>query len=176
MNVDLTDDYFAYGADLDLARLRARAGDTQVVSPARLAGYRVAFFGHDPVWDSGMETLVADDQAETWGVLYRLRPLEWERLDLCMGANLDGAGAYFHYPVEVTTPSGETRLVRTYRKSARGEPCPPSREFLAHLLASARARGLPESYLATLSALPSTPARYPVPKQDPAQRRHLHVL
>jgi hypothetical protein len=73
----LTDLYFAYGGDMDFATLRARAGGAQVVSPARLEGYRLAFFGHNPVWDSGMETLVADTKAETWGVLYRLLAAEW---------------------------------------------------------------------------------------------------
>lgn len=174
--MDLTDLYFAYGADLDLAGMRRRAGEIQVVSTARLVGFRLGFFGHDPVWDSGMETLLADDKAETWGVLYRLRPAEWERLDACMGATLAGTGAYFHYPVEVTTGTGERCLVRTYRKSMRGEPRLPSREFLIHLANAARARTLPEDYQGYLRSLPSTPARYPVPRRDPEQRRHLHVL
>lgn len=174
--MDLTDLYFAYGADLDLARMRIRAGEVEVLSPARLAGFRLAFFGHDPVWDSGMETLLTDEKTETWGVLYRLRPLEWERLDVCMGATLDGAGAYFHYPVEVTTEKGETHLVRTYRKSVRGEPRFPSSEFVAYVAGAARARGLPPAYLDFLSSMPSVPARYSVPRREPTQRRHLHVL
>jgi hypothetical protein len=174
--VDLTDLYFAFGADLDFARLRARAGDAEVVSPARLPGFRLAFFGRDPVWDSGVEALVADAEAETWGVLYRLRPLEWERLDTCMGTDLEGSGAHFHYPVQVETMAGEALLVRTYRKSVRGEPCPPSREFLAYLVEAARARALPEPYLASLSSLPATPARYPVPKRSASERRHLPLI
>ena len=36
----LTDLYFAYGADMDLATLKARSGDADVVSTARLVGYR----------------------------------------------------------------------------------------------------------------------------------------
>jgi hypothetical protein len=174
--VDLNDFYFAYGADMDCARLRARAGDVEVLAPARLAGYRLAFFGHDPVWDSGMETLRVDERAETWGVLYRLRPLEWERLDARMGAALDGTGAHFHYPVEVTTADGKDFLVRTYLRAERGEPRLPSTEFLAFLLAAGRARSLPTSFLEHLQSLPSTPARYPVPKHDSAHRRHLHVI
>src|SRR5512147_3071453 len=164
--MDLSDLYFACGEDLDLASLRARTGGGEVVSIARLGGYRLAFFGHNPVWDSGVEALVADDGAETWGVLYRLRAIEWERLDTLVGAGLDGTGAHFHYPVEVETPAGEHCLACTYRKATRGQAQPPSREYLALLVEQASARGLPAGYVEALAAIPSTPARYAVPQRD----------
>ncbi len=174
--MSLTDLYFAYGAHMDLPTLRALAGDARPVSPARLLGYRILFSGHDPVWDSGTETLVADAQADTWGVLYRLRAAEWERLDLCMGATLEGAGQHFHYPVDLTTPLGERLQARTYQKSARGEQRPPSREYLDFLVAAAASHGLPAPYREALTTLPAPPARYPVPKTDPARRRRLPIL
>jgi hypothetical protein len=101
-------------------RSRRVPAEHAVVAPARLVGYRVAFFGHNPVWDSGLETLVAEVEAETWGVLYRLRAAEWDRLDTCVGATIEGSGAYFHYPVEVVTSNDERHQVRTYRKSSQG--------------------------------------------------------
>jgi hypothetical protein len=174
--MDLSDLYFACGEDLDVTALRARTGGGQVVSIARLSGYRLAFFGHSPIWDSGVEALVADDSAESWGVLYRLLPLEWERLDAALGAGIEGAGAHFHYPVEVATPAGQRCLARTYRKASRGQAQPPSREYLAFLVEQASARGLPPSYLELLAAIPSAPARYPVPKREGPVRRRLHVL
>jgi gamma-glutamylcyclotransferase (GGCT)/AIG2-like uncharacterized protein YtfP len=172
----LVDLYFAYGADMDLPTIRARAGGAEFVSAARLRGYRLAFFGHNPVWDSGVETIVADDEAELWGVLYRLRPAEWDRLDTFHGAMLEGTGAYFHYPIEVTTPAKEQYQVRTYRKSSHGQPRLPSSEYLAHLAASATSQGVPATYQSALQALPSIPATYPVPKKDPTERRRLHLI
>jgi gamma-glutamylcyclotransferase (GGCT)/AIG2-like uncharacterized protein YtfP len=172
----LTDLYFAYGADMDLPGLRARAGGAEVVSTARLMDFRLAFFGHDPVWDSGMETIVVQAGAETWGVLYRLLPAEWDRLDTFHGAALDGAGMYFHYPADVTTPGGVQYQVRTYRKSAQGEPRLPSSEYLKYLIAKAAAHGIPETYQDALRAMPSTLARYPVPRKAPNERRHLPLL
>jgi len=172
----LTDLYFAYGADMDLPTLKSRAGEAEVVGIARLVGYRLAFFGHNPIWDSGLETIVTDPAAETWGVLYRLRPAEWERLDTCLGATLEGTGTYFHYPVEVATPQGEQYLVRTYRKSSHAQPSLPSSEYLAHLTASATAQGLPSDYRNAMQALPSIPAKCSVPKKDPTERRRLHVI
>jgi hypothetical protein len=173
--MSLSDLYFAYGAHMHIETLRALTGDASVVSSASLAGFRLAFSGYNPVWDGGSETLGADEHAETWGVLYRLRPLEWERLDGHMGATLEGTGAHFHYPVDVTTPSGDKLQVRTYQKSTRGEPRAPSREYLAFLLAAATARGLPATYRESLAALPVVPASYPVPKND-SKRRRLPVL
>lgn len=172
----LTDLYFAYGAHMDPAVLREQAGDVEVFSPARLVGFRLAFSGHDPVWDGGTETLIADAAAETWGILYALRAAEWERLDLCMGATLEGMGAHFHYPVDVETPLGQRLQARTFRKSVQGELRPPSREYVAFLIAAAAGGGVPEEYRRQLGAVAAEPARYPVPRRDPAKRRHLPLL
>lgn len=177
--MSLSELYFAYGAHMDLGTLRALTGDLLVVSPASLHGYRVAFSGYDPLWDGGNETLIADGHAETWGVLYRLRSLEWERLDASMGATLEGTGAHFHYPVDITTPLGDRLQVRTYQKTTRGEPRPPSREYLAFLIAAAATQGLPATYRDRLAAVPVGRASYPVPKIDPTRaptRRRLPVL
>jgi hypothetical protein len=172
----LADLYFAYGVHMDVPTLRERAGDVEVVSPARLVGFRMVFSGHDPIWDSGTETLVADATAETWGILCALRPAEWERLDTCMGAGLDGVGAHFHYPVDVETAAGQRLQARTFRKSVEGERCLPSREYVDFLVAAATVGGLPDGYGQKLAALSAMPARYPVPRKDPAKRRHLPLL
>lgn len=172
----LTDLYFAYGAHMDLPTLRERVGDVEVFSPARLMGFRVVFSGHDPIWDSGTETLVTDATAETWGILCALHAAEWERLDLSMGATLEEAGAYFHYPVDVETPVGQRLQARTFRKSVQGEVRLPSREYLAFLVAAATVGNLPDGYVRRLGDTPAMPARYAVPRRDPAKRRHLPLL
>lgn len=174
--MDLTDLYFAYGAEMDRETLRARCGGGEVVSVASLSGFRLAFFGHDPVWDSGMETLVADASVSVWGVLYRLNSAAWDRLDALKGATLEGAGTYFHYPVEVGTSVGASCLVRTYKKNTHGTPQLPSKEYVALLLKGAAAHGLPLVYQEFLQSLPSMPAAYAVPRVDPKRRSPLVVL
>lgn len=174
--MDLTDLFFAYGAEMDRRTLWGRAGGGEIVSVACLAGYDIAFFGHDPTWDSGMETLVANDDASVWGVLYRLSPSAWDRLDVFKGARLDGAGTYFHYPVEVVTSGGGSCLVRTYRKNThRARRC-PSREYLALLAKGAAEHGLPLAYQDHLRALAAEPATYPVPRPEGKKRGSLVVL
>jgi len=174
--MELSNLYFAYGADLDLDNLKRRAGHAEALSSASLPGFKLAFFGHDPLWDGAMETLVRDPHAVTWGVLYRLDPTAWERLDTLVGATLDGSGLYFHYPVEVTTPDGHVHAVRTYKKDVQGTPRTPSTEYLLMFLRGATAHGLPSSYLEFLRALPSHPAKKTVPTTDPHRRRSLPVV
>ena len=174
--MELTDLLFAYGAEMNRATLRARSGGGEMVSAAFLSGCKIAFFGHDPVWDGGMETLLADDHAGVWGVLYRLTAVAWERLDACKGATLDGGGSYFHYPVEVMTSGGGSCLVRTYKKNTHGTSSCPSSEYVALLLKGAAENGLPLGYQDFLRAIPSKPAKYVVPRTDGKKRGSLVVL
>jgi gamma-glutamylcyclotransferase (GGCT)/AIG2-like uncharacterized protein YtfP len=174
--MELTDLLFAYGAEMNRETLRARCGGGEMISAAFLSGCRIAFFGHDPIWDSGMETLLADDNAGVWGVLYRLTVSAWEKLDTYKGATLDGAGNYFHYPVEVVTSGGGSCLVRTYKKNTRGTPHCPSSEYVALLLKGAAENGLPLGYQDFLRAIPSEPAKYVVPRTDGKKRGSLVVL
>jgi len=174
--MDLTNLYFAYGADMDLDNLKRRAGNAQAVSVASLPGFRLAFFGHDPLWDGALETLLRDEHAVTWGVLYRLDPTAWERLDTLVGATLEGSGLYFHYPVEVATPDGQVHAVRTYKKDVQGDPRTPSAEYLAVILKGATVHGVPGDYLDILRAIQSHPAKKTVPTTDPKQRRSLPMI
>jgi len=174
--MDLTDLFFAYGAEMDRETVRARCGGAEVVSAACLSGYQIAFFGHDPIWDSAMETLVADDSAAVWGVLYRLNDVAWDRLDACKGATIEGVGTYFHYPVEVITSGGGSCLVRTYKKNTHGAPSCPSNEYLALLRKGAAAHGLPLAYQDFLRSIPCETARYAVPRTDGKKRGSLVVL
>ena len=173
--MELTDLLFAYGAEMDRGTLRSRCGGGEVVSAAFLSGCQMAFFGHDPVWDGGMETLVAGDSG-VWGVLYRLTASAWEKLDMYKGATLDGAGNYFHYPVDVVTPGGGSCLVRAYKKSTNRIPHCPSSEYVNLLLKGAVENGLPLAYQDFLRSIPSEPAKYAVPRTDGKKRGSLVVL
>jgi hypothetical protein len=174
--MDLTDLYFAYGADMDLNHLKRRAGHAIPVGPARLEGYRLAFFGHDPMWDGAMETLVRAPGAVTWGVLYRLDPAAWDRLDTLVGATLEGSGLYFHYPLDVITAEGQGYSVRSYKKDVQGVPRTPSTEYLELFLRGAAAQGLPDTYQEFLRTLPHHRAKKDIPATDPRRRRSLPVL
>lgn len=167
---ELTNFYFAYGADMSPRVLRDRGVRAEAIAIAQLCDFELAFFGHSWVWDSGQETLVERHGASVWGVLYQLTSLDWERLDDWMGARLDGAGAYFHYPSIVRTPSGEPHHVRFYKKDILRQPTLPSDAYLAQLIEGARYHCLPSGYIAQLEQLPVHKADPTVPRSGNARR------
>lgn len=155
--------YFAYGPDMDPDVLRARGGRPEAVAVARLSGYRLAFHGYSETWDSGMETLVPDPLSETWGVVYRLRARDWDRLDAWMDARLDGAGMYFHFPSEVVDLAGRTHSVRFYLKDVLGEPRLPSVDYLDLVVGGAGRQGLPLDYVDSLRRMVARKPSFRVP-------------
>jgi len=158
--------YFAYGGDLDAAQIATRCEAPELIGRAVLPGHRLSFHGRSPVWDGGEATVVEDETAELHGVLYRISSSDFDRLDIWQGVRLDGTGRYFHFPVDVVDETGHTVDALIYKRAVLGEPAPPSDAFLAHIVGGARARGLPDAYVATLAALPSRPAAGPVPRED----------
>jgi hypothetical protein len=155
--------YFAYGPDMDPEVLRRRGGRPVAVAVARLADFRLAFFGRTATWDSGMETVVKSPGDEVWGVLYDLGALAWDHLDGWMDARMDGAGTYFHSPVEVVDLSGRRHHVRLYRKNRQGEPTLPSVEYLDLIVGGAGQQGLPTRYVERLRRTVARKASFPVP-------------
>jgi gamma-glutamylcyclotransferase len=159
----ISDLYFAYGSNMNLEQIQARCSRPKLVSPARLDGHRLAFYGYTETWDGAYETAVPMPGCEVWGVLYSLSALDWERLDLWQDARMDGGGMYFHFPVAVTDPQGNEYRARMYKKDVQGEPRLPSREYLEFILSGAQQHGLPGYYTRKLEKLATIKASYPVP-------------
>lgn len=157
--------YFAYGLNLDLATIKQKCSKPQVLGVARLAGYRLAFFEHTSVWDGAMETIVPEEGAQVWGVLYSLNLFDWEELDNHEDARMDGTGAYFHYPVTVETQEGTLLDATVYLKARWGQSNHPSSEYMAVVCKAAREQGLPDSYIDFLERIETKPAAYVVPKR-----------
>jgi hypothetical protein len=159
----VSDWYFAYGANMNLAQIRSRCSRPVVVAVARLADHRLAFYGHTETWDGAMETVEPTLGHEVWGVIFALSRLDWERLDEWQGARMDGAGMYFHFPATVTDLEGRAHGVRFYKKDIQGVPENPSREYLEHIARGAAENGLPPRYIETLIKRNANKASYKVP-------------
>jgi cation transport regulator ChaC len=159
----LSDWYFAYGSNMNLAQIRSRCSRPVVVAIARLADHRLTFYGHTETWDGAMETVEPTPGYEVWGVIFQLSRLDWERLDEWQGARLDGAGQYFHFPVTVTDMDGQDHNVRIYKKDVQGEPRDPSHEYLEHIAHGAAENGLPPHYVEALLKRKAKQASYKVP-------------
>jgi hypothetical protein len=155
--------YFAYGSNMNPEQIGARCHEPRVLGLARLSNHKLAFFGNSKRWDGAEETIVQAPGSELWGVIYKLNFSNAEQLDSWQDVRLDGTGPYFHFPTEVIDSDGMPHSVLLYKRNQLGEPQLPSREYLDFILAGARARGLPGSYIDGLSRLSCKKAGYAVP-------------
>ena len=156
--------YFAYGFNLNFERMKQKCTKPRVLGIARLPGHKIGFYENSVIWDGAVETVVPDTQSEVWGVLYQLESYDWEQLDNCEDARLDGTGEYFHYPVEVLDEENGVREASIYKKARLGEPKLPSTEYLDIIIQGAKEQGLPEFYIAMLESIASKSASYAVPR------------
>lgn len=156
--------YFAYGSNMNSFQMQKRCAKPKVVTIARLADYRIAFFGHSKIWDGAQETLVRHPGHEVWGVVYEISTVDQERLDAWQDVRMDGTGPYFHYPARVKGADGQMYTVLFYKKDILGEPRRPSKPYLDFIITGAKEKQLPPGYIQDLKAVESNPATYPVPK------------
>ncbi|WP_370675173.1 gamma-glutamylcyclotransferase family protein [Pleomorphomonas sp. PLEO] len=154
---------FLYGADLNPERLAACCPGAVVKAIGELRDHRLAFFGHNDLWDGGEETVLAEDGASVHGIVVALSTREADFLDKVRGVRLNGTGSHFHSPVTVETPDGSLGVV-LYKLDDSRTPAPPSAEYVAYMVAGARHFGLPPICLAALETLPARPATMPVPR------------
>ena len=163
--------YFAYGSNMNLAQMKQRCSGSKVLGIACLPGYKVGFYGYSAIWDGAQETVVSDPQSEVWGVLYEMQVFDWEALDGYQDARFDGAGQYFHYPVEVIDREQGLIKAMIYKKNILNEAKSPSAEYLDFIVQGAKEQGLPEEYIAHLQNKETKPASYVVPSVGPSKFR-----
>lgn len=77
--------YFAYGSNLDTARMARRCPRATVVGPASLPDHRVAFVGRSRAWDAAVATVTPADGV-VHGLLYEIDDGDLAGLDRFEGA------------------------------------------------------------------------------------------
>src|SRR5687768_9508378 len=73
--------YFAYGSNLDAARMRQRCPSAVPGPTATLPRHRLVFCGHSRGWGGGVASLASDRRSVVAGRLYRLQAPDLARLD-----------------------------------------------------------------------------------------------
>lgn len=154
---------FAYGTNMNSRVLSRRCAHPVRVSNVFLPNARLAFFGYSREWDGGLETCVEQTGNQLWGVLYAMSAMDWERLDHCQDARLDGNGKYFHYPVQVYDSRGNSYEALTYKLDDCNLSSSPSECYLTHILEGAGENLLPARYMDSLRSIRSVPVHYAVP-------------
>ena len=130
----MSDFYFAYGSNMDPARVAARGLSAIAMRGAVLSGHRLVFDKHaSDHWGSAHANLVPDPIATVEGVLY----------ELADGREIEKMDVFERTPVNyrrerVAVESGGARIVAwTYfaNPAVRRDGLRPRRDYLAHLLA-----------------------------------------
>ena len=161
--------YFAYGSNMDLEQMGSRCPASVPVGTARLARHRVV------VMREGYASVVRDPRRTVWGLLWDLALADVAPLDRYEGVS---GGLYTKAHLPVLAGQGPRRaLVYLGRNGGPGVPRPG---YMEGVVAAARKAGLPERYLAELSAhipfgakLP--PGQVPEPPQGTPAVRPRHA-
>ncbi len=139
--------YFAYGSNMDAAQMKERCPNAELLGPAVLKNYELAFTIYSQKRKCGCADVVPKDGALVYGLLYRLTDEDQERMNAHEGHPI-------HYQrVTVTvTHSGEDQEAVTYEVVNKQEPIPTSNEYLDLLRNAAKLHAFPEDYQAMLAA------------------------
>ena len=148
--------YFAYGSNMETATFSGRRGIAyRRAVPARIPGWRLVLDkpGIVPV-GHGFANIVPDDAAAVLGVLYEIRTVELDHLDLSEGVLI---GNYRRVEVVAETLTSRATKVgaQTFASDRRDVSLRPSTRYLACLIAGAREHGLPAAYVEWLRAVPA---------------------
>lgn len=148
--------YFAYGSNMETATFSGRRGIAFLRAvPARVSGWRLVLDkpGIVPV-GHGFANIVPDDAALVLGVLYELRAVELDHLDLTEGV-LIGNYRRVEVAAETLASSAVQVAAQTFVSDRRDVSLRPSTRYLACLIAGALEHGLPAAYVEWLRAVPA---------------------
>jgi hypothetical protein len=120
--------YFAYGSNLDPARMRRRCPTAAPVGPAMLGGWRLAFGGHSRAWGGPVATLVRAADERVDGLLYELALGDLADLDRVEGH----PASYRRKRLRVVDGEGYGRLAHVYILPVDAE-APPASDYLGVL-------------------------------------------
>jgi hypothetical protein len=152
--------YFAYGSNLDLDQMHARAPGVRVVGLGLLRDYRLTFPLRSETWGGGAAGLTHAHGGTVWGVLYDLSDSDLASLDQREGWH--GPGDHHNTydrdlaTIELTRADDGSvpRRVRATTYFARKlNPTPPTRAYLDAMLRGARHHRLPPEYIEELESI-----------------------
>lgn len=133
--------YFAYGSNINLDQMARRCPNAEVVGPATLNGYRLAFRSQ-----SGVATILPAPAKQVKGLLWRLTPECEQSLDRYEGH------PHFYYKderINVLDKAGKEYTVMAYVMSREfeWEPHMPSMPYYMGIAEGYKQNGIPFRHL-----------------------------
>jgi hypothetical protein len=153
--------YFAYGSNLEPQQMRRRCPDHTVVGLAELREHKLVFplTSHD--WGGGVASVGVAHAQSVWGMVFDLSESDLVSLDRYEGyvGPDDQHNLYDRATVPVQLVRADdgsfARRLRPLIYLARAaNPSPPSRRYMAAIVAGARHHKLPSEYIAKLLSIP----------------------
>jgi len=139
--------YFAYGSNMSVDAMAHRCPRSKAIGPARLERHRLA------VMREGWLTAVRDPRSAVHGVLWELALSDAPALDRYEGL---AQGLYAKVAQPVVAPGGAKRALVYF--GANAGPGTPRADYMADIVAAARAWPLPAQGIAALKAIRRTAA------------------
>jgi hypothetical protein len=136
--------YFAYGSNMSLARLRARVPSAVPLGRHVLPGHELRFHKVSKDGSGKCDAFRTDAvDAQVFGMLFRIDPAEKPMLDA-----VEGLGwGYASHELELIAPNGGVVWAHTYIATRIDQRLQPYSWYLHHVLTGAREAELPEHYI-----------------------------
>jgi Gamma-glutamyl cyclotransferase, AIG2-like len=140
--------YFAYGSNMSVQAMARRCPRSKAIGVARLQRHRIA------VMREGWLTAVRDPRSAVHGVLWDLVLSDMPALDRYEGL---AQGLYAKAVQPVVAPGGARRALVYF--GANAGPGVPRSNYIADIVAAARAWSLPAAGIAVLESIQKTVER-----------------
>jgi gamma-glutamylcyclotransferase (GGCT)/AIG2-like uncharacterized protein YtfP len=141
--------YAAYGSNMDSAQMAERCPHSPQQGTGWLEGWRLTFGGAELGWEGALATVVEDDAARVFVVLYDVSESDQQALDRWDGVTL---GCYRKFTVRVQTLDGDAAAWLYVLNGYEGGL--PSARYIGILADAAEKAGAPADYVAWLRARP----------------------
>jgi gamma-glutamylcyclotransferase (GGCT)/AIG2-like uncharacterized protein YtfP len=135
--------YFAYGSNMDPHQMQARVPGAELVGPARLDGFRLAFNLYSRSWKAGAANLELDPYGHVYGVLWELPEEGLKDLD-----SFEGHPTFYRREDVIVEGAQGPTIAWTYRVAHQeGAFVRPTDEYLQLMYSAIRVHGLPPEAL-----------------------------
>lgn len=160
--------YFAYGSNMSLSRLRQRVPSAKRVGMFVLGGHTLRFHKVGKDGTAKCDAYYTGGPDKIYGVVFEIDPTEKKALD-----QVEGLGhGYEEKTVDLQNGRGQTLQAKTYYATNLDPTLKPLSWYVSHVLIGAREADLPAHYLSSIESIQSIEDQ---DKRRDNQERAIHI-